>query len=381
MYKDLVIRIFWLGTRMLLHPFRTFRGILNVVQIIQKASKVYNSSYMTIIHHILLLRKRNFPPESAYRLGLLDPSISDKELSQYISKKSLKMIQASINPESWEFLTEDKSFFYKYCMAHDIPVPGLYAIFFTNTAGWSYNGSVLGSREDWTNFFDLEVPSEFVIKPARGVYGKSINIFSRNNKEFIDGSGTTYKAEELYQMMSSDRQYNCFVIQERMKNHPELVRLSNTQFLQTSRITTFIDNDGECRILQAYFKPIIGQNVIDNFKWGRTGNLNAEVIVDSGILEPAQAMPQNDLGIKPVFIHPETRVPFKGFQLPFWKEACLLVKNAAPKFLPLRTIGWDIALTPKGPYILEGNIWWDPPNLKKITGADTVEILTGKRSL
>jgi hypothetical protein len=39
-----------------------------------------------------------------------------------------------------------------------------------------------------------------------------------------------------------------------------------------------------------------------------------------------------------------------------------LVFRAARHFLPLRASGWDVAVTPQGPRILEGNVWWDPTN-------------------
>lgn len=39
-----------------------------------------------------------------------------------------------------------------------------------------------------------------------------------------------------------------------------------------------------------------------------------------------------------------------------------MVTEAAHKFLPLMTIGWDVALSGEGPYIIEANVWWDPPN-------------------
>ena len=63
-----------------------------------------------------------------------------------------------------------------------------------------------------------------------------------------------------------------------------------------------------------------------------------------------------------VSAHPKTKIPFEGVRLPFWAEACHLVRQTAVKFIPIRTIGWDVALTPDGPVIVEGNIWWDPPN-------------------
>lgn len=41
-----------------------------------------------------------------------------------------------------------------------------------------------------------------------------------------------------------------------------------------------------------------------------------------------------------------------------WEEAFALVRGAAPHFLPLRTLGWDIAITPDGPMIIEANAHW-----------------------
>ena len=39
-----------------------------------------------------------------------------------------------------------------------------------------------------------------------------------------------------------------------------------------------------------------------------------------------------------------------------------LAEQAARAFLPLRTVGWDIAVTPEGPTLIEGNPFWDPSN-------------------
>lgn len=47
--------------------------------------------------------------------------------------------------------------------------------------------------------------------------------------------------------------------------------------------------------------------------------------------------------------------------MPLWIGVCDLAVTAARAFLPLRTIGWDIAACASGTYVIEGNPRWDPP--------------------
>ncbi len=48
--------------------------------------------------------------------------------------------------------------------------------------------------------------------------------------------------------------------------------------------------------------------------------------------------------------------------MPFWAEVRRLVERAAVVFSPLGTIGWDLGVTEAGPALIEGYVWWDPPN-------------------
>jgi hypothetical protein len=56
--------------------------------------------------------------------------------------------------------------------------------------------------------------------------------------------------------------------------------------------------------------------------------------------------------------HPVTGQDFYGFQLPLWDEIKETAAAAARAFPLVRTIGWDIAATNRGPVILEGNDHW-----------------------
>jgi hypothetical protein len=268
----------------------------------------------------------------------------------------------SINPASWSPLLSNKGIFYRYCTVLGITIPKLYAIFFRETAGWSQNSPVLVTRDDWEKFLDLRLPSEFVIKPSEGFLGRRVNVFTRTDKGFIDGSGKQYNTEDIYDDMFSDPKYDSFVIQERLKNHPELIHLTDNQFLQTVRIITFVDTAGCCHILHAHLKMILGQSVVDNWQRGLTGNAESTVSLSDGLLEPAVTLCSNGSGLRTMPTHPKTGVSFDQFRLPFWSEVCSLVKETAIKLLPVRTIGWDVAITPNGPVILEANIWWSAPN-------------------
>jgi hypothetical protein len=345
------------------HPIKTLRQLFQIAQFCHKIIPLYSVKYWPVfLHAVRLCHEERFLPDEAFRLGLFNPNLSCSELSKYASRKKLTKAQESVNPVSWAPLLKDKGIFYRHCMALGVPIPKLYAIFFRKTAGWSYNNLVLATGNDWQRFFDVQLPSEFVIKPTRGAYGDGVNVFFRTSKGFTDAFKNLYTSQQLYDAIVSHPKYDSFVVQQRLKSHPELIRLSDTQFLQTVRFVTFVDSDNQCNILLAHLKPIIGENVIDNWQQGLTGNVEAIVSLDDGILKPANQITSNGSGIKTILIHPKTGVCFDGFQLPLWPQACKLVKETAPKFLPIRTIAWDVALTPDGPYIVEGNIWWDPCN-------------------
>ena len=53
--------------------------------------------------------------------------------------------------------------------------------------------------------------------------------------------------------------------------------------------------------------------------------------------------------------HPMAKIKFDTVKVPFVKEAYEMALKAALVVPEMRYIGWDIAITPKGPVIMEGN--------------------------
>lgn len=312
-----------------------------------------------------ICRTGRFEPYEAFRLGLFQPNFPDSQIKNYTSRKNTTKLQKLLNPVSWEPLLRDKGLFYRYLMALKLPMPKLYAIFFQKVPGWSPQGSMPAGRAEWEQFLAKIPAEEFVIKPCRSAFGTAVKIFQRTADGFTDTDKKIFNVTNIYNMMRTEQRFDSFVIQERLRNHPEIRRLSPSEFLQTVRVTTFIDRNGCCRILFAFFKLIGSNNITDNFGDGRNGNMLAAVRTDNGRLEPAVITAPDGKGAIYFQKHPFTNIEFESFEIPFWADIIALAKKTAVQFLPLRTIGWDIAVTSEGPKIIEGNMWWNPLNRRQ----------------
>lgn len=53
--------------------------------------------------------------------------------------------------------------------------------------------------------------------------------------------------------------------------------------------------------------------------------------------------------------HPITNAELVGLQLPYWNEIKDMLTHAAKEIPQVAYVGWDIAITPDGPVLIEGN--------------------------
>ncbi len=87
--------------------------------------------------------------------------------------------------------------------------------------------------------------------------------------------------------------------------------------------------------------------VTDNFS---SGSMYTFVDDKGKIIVPA--IDQDD---KTYLNHPITNKEILGFIVPYYDEACQMVKETAKIIPQVKYIGWDVAITPNGPAIIEGN--------------------------
>lgn len=335
---------------------------LRVARLLRRAARRHDAGVVAVSRRALrLYRVDGFRLAEAAPLGLLDPRVPDEALARYASRRRLRPIQARLNASGLSALTEDKAVFYLFCRRLGLPIPALYALFYRGAAGWGEGGTVLADRRAWRALLD-RLPDEFVVKPARASFGRGVTLVHREGGAFVDHLGRRASADELLDRLDADPEDEAFVVQERLRNHAELVRLSGSDTLQTMRIHTLVAPDGDCRVLEASLKVVTGDAIIDNIEDGRTGNVIAPISLPDGRLGQAVRESPDALACVSLAEHPRTGRRFEEITLPGWAEACALVRGAALEFLPLRALGWDVALTPRGPVIVEANMWWGPPN-------------------
>ncbi len=351
------------GTRLSSTPDKVplTRRALALLRELRIGAHQYDTSVLRLVlDSTRLRRRRGYGPREALAEGLLHPAVSRERWARAVPKRRLVHFQKHFNPSGFDVLTEDKVVFDAYCRRVDLPVPPTFAVLW-HPSGWKTDGTPLHGADEWVPFFKRDAPDEFLVKPADGFYGRGVRVFAREGGAFRESSGRVFSAAELHAELLSPRPYYYpkLVLQERLRNHEALLALSGSAGLQTIRIVTLVHDDGSAGVYLTFLRIISADAIVDNFDHGRTGNLMALADPASGVLERAVACHPSVIG--PVFIerHPRTGMSIPGFVLPCYEEACALVLRAARLFLPLRTIGWDVAITPAGPVLIEGNAYWE----------------------
>jgi len=142
-----------------------------------------------------------------------------------------------------------------------------------------------------------------------------------------------------------------FVIQKRVKQHPELNRL-NPYSLNTMRIDTFIDREGNAEIISGFIKMSTNGLPMDN---NTSGGCGVGIDMKTGKLRKNGYSKLRISGVGILTEHPITGVRFEDFAVPYMQETKELVLKAARLMPGLRMVGWDVGVGEDHPVLVEGN--------------------------
>jgi len=215
-------------------------------------------------------------------------------------------------------------------------------------------------------FIKSKTGHKLVFKDPESTAGKSINIVSITEKENQFFIGNQNASDFINKAFQSKQSIYC---EDFIQQHDAIQAISPTG-VNTLRIISMVTKEKTVDIIAALFRISVNCP-IDNYS---AGNLAAEIdpitgiVSKGGIRKRSACDDYHD-------VHPVTKMPIKGFQIPFWKETIQMINEAALIVPEVRTIGWDVAITSSGPILIEGNSQWNKDTFQIPSGIGKKDIL------
>ena len=289
--------------------------------------------YLTIRHKEL---PRHYFGKFLYRTEISNPS-------DYLTMKEFYKILYSpeLHNPDYATLFKNKLIFSLYLEQFNMPQPKTIGYNIDKLFIYKDERKEINSVDTLHLFFKKIMEDNFnkglFIKPLGNMGGKNCYLLN------YDSLGSEIEA------LSGDILSNNFIFQYVIEQHPDINKIYSKS-INTVRFDTYIDNSGKINILSALMRFGTGGSNIDNVSGGGFSvgiDLKKEVLKKRGIANMKNGTPY-------FYEHPDTGFILENASIPFLKEACKLVIDATD-YLPDRLIGWDVAITPSGPIIVEGN--------------------------
>jgi hypothetical protein len=232
----------------------------------------------------------------------------------------------------------DKAKFDEHCRQHQIRTAPLL-------------GVLTGGKIEYC-VAPAEFETDLFVKPVAGRGGKGAQRWdcaAPGNSQ--SPGGERLSREMLYARLREQSRDVPLLVQQRLRNHAVLEPLNNGA-LSTVRVLTCLNERGEPELVGAAMRMAIGSNhVVDNL---HAGGIATAVDLETGVLGPASNLGA-DSALGWMDHHPVSGAPINGVELPMWKEVREFALRAHRAFADRVLVGWDIAITPDGPIMIEGN--------------------------
>ncbi|WP_235201420.1 sugar-transfer associated ATP-grasp domain-containing protein [Microbacterium sp. CH12i] len=198
------------------------------------------------------------------------------------------------------------------------------------------------TRREWIDAADssvdelrafLERHPRVIAKPERGEGGAGIAIYEAAHVEDV----ATWRAE----LIAKDQT----LLEEVLTQHEALSSIYPDS-VNTVRMITYRDPKGQLHVIASVLR-IGNGSVIDNFASGGVFTM----LDDDGVALYPGVDKQSNIYLT----HPVTGTTIQGFQVPYYPEIVAMIAEATTRLPTVPYVGWDIAVTPEGPALIEAN--------------------------
>ncbi|MDY0872086.1 sugar-transfer associated ATP-grasp domain-containing protein [Dongia rigui] len=314
--------------------------------------------FRQIIDILLLMMHCGLDAQAYYMLELYRRDRQRKAgqyLTRYETKNGLLTALNYLIPKNGHRSNlSDKAAFDRVCVEHGLEVPRILAV--------AQHGEIA-----WRNLRRLtEVPGLFV-KPAvsKGARGTEIYTVVRNttgtgSAQYMSPDGTLLSELELSTRIAGQSMEEMLLVQERLENAPSVAPFAQAS-LVVIRVITCLDAQGRPTVTHGMLRVLSKLEA----GWPSAAEYGAPVDLATGELGWLSSDKRED-AFDFFDHHPVTGARVAGALLPEWAAVKALALRAHDVFNDRFVIGWDIAVTPEGPVLIEGNAYPDFAFLQRV---------------
>lgn len=293
-------------------------------------------------------------PPSYYAQDLYKPDhlkLAGHYLTRYETKNGLMITLNTLRPKPFPgHEMNDKALFSELCQSAGIA--------HAETLARSENGKVTWFAEQESIRFDL------FCKPRKGMGAKGTLAFRHIGEgRFADSTGQIMNLAGVEARLGEHK--SSMLVQRWLRNHPGLSDLAKDSLLAV-RVITCLNERDEPEVCLAMLRILTvlepeWQHLPDgeyaspiDLPTGRMGRLAGDSMRTSPVRQDN---------------HPANGAQIAGRMLPKWQEIADLACRTHAAVPHRIAIGWDIAITPEGPVMLEGNTNFDVMFLQRVHDA------------
>jgi hypothetical protein len=243
----------------------------------------------------------------------------------------------------------DKLAFHACCRAHGLPCPPVLIHAQRGRLHW------LDAAEESALDRDLFIKPRQWRGARKALWLRWVAPYTWRTK-----NGVVWSLEEMFEYLRSESHARDLLLQPMLENDASIADLAEESLIAI-RVITCLDAGATPVITHAMLRVISKLEP----RWRSKREHAARIDLKSGRLGPMC----NDKDLWPGCWsdqHPVTGVQVTGRVLTAWPDIRVLATGAHQVFSDRMLVGWDIALTPSGPVILEGNSYPDVHFLQRV---------------
>ncbi len=324
-----------------------------------RTATIAGKRFTTMMREVLALRRGAGQLTTAeyFYYRLWDSTLSLDQKRQFVGKGVQTAMHLACNDHGWYSVTQDKLLFHAAALGAGLPVPELLAVVHPTR---SLPGvPSLRSTEAAASVLRDPAAYPFFAKAIDGIYSLgalSAEHLNAGGRVQLVGGEDRRLTDLAAELVGTD---SGMLIQRRLAPDAGIAQRFGNR-LWSVRIFVLLTEHGP-QVTRAVCKIPAPGNVADNF-W-RPGNMIAAVDLSTGTI--ARVVRGTGQEMEVDFDHPETGQPITGTPVAGWQDVRALTERAALMVQGVRTQSWDVALTDRGPVLLEVN-WGGDLNLAQL---------------